>query len=325
MGARIQGGRVKLVAIMPVRNEEWCLGLTTRAALMWCDEIVIGLHACTDNSAEIVHTLEAVQDISYANPWRVTVLRQAEAEWVEMAQRQRLLEAARERDATHIAMIDADEILTGNLLGLSGARENIKSLIQTTKPSTVLQLPWLALPRTPDRYLMSGVWGPGQQVSMAFKDEPAAHWALHDGRDFHHRNPMGLGRNFHAPLKPEQGGLMHLQFLSERRLRAKQALYKATEVLRWPAPTMLNGKRCGTDAILKAELNQMYGRAVYESDPMKYSSADVPLDWWLPYAHLMSYLDLSEDKAPWQEIELKRLIAQHGAEKFAGLDFFGAA
>jgi len=303
---------MKLIAIMPVRNEAWCLRLTARAALMWCDEIVIGLHACTDNSPEIASF------ISYENTGRVTFLRQADTEWAEMAQRQRLLEVARERGATHIAMIDADEILTGNLLPRAA-----RKLAEMGPPGTVLQLPWLALPRTTDRYLTSGVWGPGQQVSMAFKDEPAAHWGLHDGaRDFHHRNPMGLRRSFYAPLEPEQGGLMHLQFLSERRLRAKQALYKATEVLRWPAPTMLNGKRCGTDAILKAELNQMYGRAVYESDPMKYSSAPVPLDWWLPYVHLMSYLDLSETEAPWQEVELKRLITEYGAAKFAGLDFF---
>ena len=118
---------------------------------------------------------------------------------------------------------------------------------------------------------------------------------------------------------------MHLQFLSERRLRAKQAWYQAEQVIRNPAPCQLEGQFCRTPEELAARLAAMYGRAVYESDPMKYSSAAVPLDWWLPYAHLMSYLDLSEDKAPWQEIELKRLIAQHGAEKFAGLDLFGVA
>ena len=205
MGARIQGGRVKLVATMPVRNEDWCLGLTARAALMWCDEIVIGLHACTDNSPEIVRF------ISYENPGRVTFLRQAQTEWAEMAQRQRLLEVARERGATHIATIDADEILTGNLLGLSGARENIKSLIQTTKPSTVLQLPWLALPRTPDRYLTSGIWGPGQQVSMAFKDAPAAHWALHDGRDYVCWDLGVLGAHVDVPEREPDVRVLDLQ------------------------------------------------------------------------------------------------------------------
>jgi len=240
-----------------------------------------------------------------------------ETEWAEMAQRQFLLDAARADGATHIAMIDADEVLTGNLL------PTIRETIASGMPGVVLQLPWLALPRRTDHYLTSGVWGPGQQVSMAFKDTPAAHWALHAGRDFHHRNPMGVGRSFRTPMKPADGGLMHLQFLSERRLRAKQALYLATEVLRWPAPCVLEGVYCQTHEQLAERLNWMYGRAVYESDPEKYSSAATPISWWESYSGLMQYLDLSENAQTWQELELKRLIAEHGAQKFAGIDFFG--
>ena len=304
---------MKLIGIMPVRNEGWCLGLTARAALMWCDQIVLWMHACTDRSEDIA------DQIASEYPKRVEIGGVDDPQWAEMAHRQAMLAAARERGATHIAMIDADEILSGNL-----RRSALCWFIESTPPGTVLQLPWLALPRTTDRYITSGIWGPGQQVSMAFKDLPAAHWAARraEGYDFHHRNPMGIGRNFSAPLKPEQGGLLHLQFLSERRLRAKQALYQATEVLRWPPPRIVEGKLCASKAELAERLAWMYGRAVYDSHPKRCATAAVPLDWWLPYAHLMSYLDLSEDKAPWQETELKRLIAEHGREKFAGLDFF---
>lgn len=315
---------MKLVAICPVRNEEWCLGLTARAALMWCDELVLWLHACTDRSEDIA------DQIALEHRGRVEVDGSDDDQWSEMEHRQLMLAAARERGATHIAMIDADEILTGNL------RPKIRSMIDATPPGTVLQLPWLALPRTTDRYITSGVWGPGQQVSMAFKDQPSAHWRLEgklDGRDHEHRNPMGLPeRRFSALLKPEQGGLMHLQFLSERRLRAKQAWYQAEQVIRNPAPSRLEGRFYRTPEELAARLRSMYGRAVYESNPnvgygnlSPCATACIPLEWWLPYAHLMSYLDPSEDKAPWQEVELKRLIAEHGREKFAGLDFFGVA
>ena len=37
---------------MPVRNEAWCLGLTARAALKWCDELVILDHASNDATGE---------------------------------------------------------------------------------------------------------------------------------------------------------------------------------------------------------------------------------------------------------------------------------
>jgi hypothetical protein len=319
---------MKLVGIMPCRNEDWILGLSLRAALLWCDEVVVGLHACTDDSAAIA--FEAMKE----HAGRVHVFEFPDGTWREMAHRQFLLSIARNQNATHIAMVDADEVLTGNLLSVP---VYIRALIdQHCTPGTVLQLPWLALPRTLDRYITSGVWGPGQQVSMVFKDQPEAHWALHGGRDFHHRNPMGIGRAFRAPLKPEQGGLMHLQFLDERRLRAKQLLYKLTEMIRWPAPCQLEGRYCATQGDLAHELNRMYGRAVYESDPAKCETAPVPLEWWAPYAHLMRHLSFPRtpegggmmgawyrgQEIPWQETECRRLIAEHGREKFAGLDLF---
>jgi hypothetical protein len=289
---------MKLVGLMPVRNEEWCLGLTLRAALMWCDELCVCNHASTDATADILGDIQAEFSA------RVHVVSFPKDVWTEMAQRQTLLEMARERGATNLAMIDADEVLTGNLL------PTIRELIFSGAPGMTLQLPWLALPRTLERYLTSGVWGPGQQVSMAFKDQPSAHWTALNGYDFHHRNPMGLPPGaFLQPLKPHQGGLMHLQFLSERRLRAKQALYQVTEVLRWP------GRKT------PRELAQMYGLAVYESDPAKHASVLIPRGWWEPYSDLMKHLDI--DAEPWQEVELKRLIAEHGREKFTGLDLFG--
>ena len=284
---------------MPVRNEEWCLGLTLRAALMWCEAVVVLNHASTDRTADIIKQVFA------EDPSRVLSISHLHECWTEMAHRQQMLELARRLGATHIAMIDADEVLTGNLL------PEIQNRVLCIRDGETLQLPWLALPRSANYYITEGIWGAGQQVSMAFKDEPAAHWATRNSYDFHHRNPMGLpaGR-FAQPLKPERGGIMHLQFLNERRLRAKQALYQATEVLRWP------GRKKPKD------LAAMYGRAVYESTPSVGAKA-VPSSWWAPYSKWMQYLDLSEDKEPWQETEIRRLVAFHGREHFAGLDFFG--
>lgn len=312
---------MRLIATMACKNEDWIAGLSLRAALMWNDAIVVLLHGCTDGSKEIA------LDVAGEHPGRVFVLEDDNPTWAEMAMRERMLNEARKQGATHVSIVDADEVLTGNLLDkitpvLYNRDGEELSYIRywvdvSCTPGTVLQLPWLALPRTLDRYITSGVWGAGQQVSMAFRDQPEAHWATRNGYDFHHRNPMGIGRAFRAPLKPEQGGLMHLQFLDERRLRAKQCLYLLTETLRWPG-------RSTPEA-----LNAMYGRAVYESDPAKCETAAVPASWWEPYAHLLKYrMEFGpryQDLVPWQETEVKRLIAEHGREKFAGLDLFGVA
>src|SRR5882724_9073912 len=120
---------MKLIGIMPVRNEQWCLGLTARVALMWCDRIVILLHACTDESANIIQTIRA------EHPDRVVVRTHRHESWTEMAHRQQMLEIARGTDATHIAIIDADELLTANLLGL------IRGHVEQLPPGVMLMLP----------------------------------------------------------------------------------------------------------------------------------------------------------------------------------------
>ena len=323
---------MRLIGIMPVRNEDWCLGLTLRAALMWCDEVVVLLHHCTDRSSDIA---VAVSDEA---PGRVHIFRDLSDKWLEMAHRQMLLEAARTHKATHIAIVDADEILTGNLL------HRIRFLIECTPDGLVLQLPWIALPRSVDRYLTEGTFGSASRVSMAFQDRTDYCWKARgpEKYDFHHREPFGVAGGY-SPLSQEDGGLMHLQFLSERRLRAKQALYQMTEVLRWPG------------RMSPAELAAMYGRAVYETDPLGFANSQVPTSWWdYPTGKFVTYdfivttsgtvapfpaspdtkrtrADLMihlidppyTDTEPWQEIEVRRLIEEHGRKKFAGLDLFG--
>ena len=96
---------------MPCRNEDWVLGLTARAALMWCDELILWLHSCTDGSRDIAVA------VAHEHPGRVIIDVANDPTWAEMSHREQMLELARERGATHIAMVDADEILTGNLIG----------------------------------------------------------------------------------------------------------------------------------------------------------------------------------------------------------------
>src|SRR5580700_4905017 len=125
---------------MPVRNEDWVLGLTARAVLQWCDELVVGLHACTDASAKIV------ADVCFEEPGRITWTEHPDPVWSEMAHRQALLDIARGRGATHIAIVDADEILTANLIPL------IRGAIASVPQFSVFQLPWICLAGDPHKY-----------------------------------------------------------------------------------------------------------------------------------------------------------------------------
>ena len=314
---------MKIIGLMAARNESWILGLSARAALMWLDELVILDHASTDKTAQIGF------DVRAEHPGRVVQLYEENQVWEEMRHRQRMLDEARLRGATHICYIDADEILTGNLLdpvhGQTAKR--IYGLFSICPPNSILQIPWLALRGSIGQVHVSGPWADNQVASFGFVDSPELGWKARgeEKYDFHHRAPMGrplvpwtpLGNMNPLVRQLRNAGLMHVQFVQGRRLRAKQALYKVTEVLRWP----------GREPV--EMVDQRYNLAVYGQyktpgpgwqGPM--GLAEAPMDlWWGPYAHLMCHLDTKQ--VPWQEAEVLKALEEHGPKRFAGLDLFG--
>jgi glycosyltransferase involved in cell wall biosynthesis len=286
---------IKLTAILPARNESWIIGMSMRAALMWADDLVVLDHCSTDNTRQIL------DDIATENPGRVKVLSDDDPIWHEMALRQRLLETARNNGATHLIIIDADEVLTGNLLPV------IRSLISTTTSGNCGELPMYCLWRNLQTYRTdrSSPWG-RMSASTWFADAPHLHWqARAGGYDFHHRAPMGWNGEVYRPIQPGGGGLMHLQFANWRRLRAKQALYKMVEMTRWPWQE-------------KAVVNARYDPAVDETGLLTMA---VPGSWWAPYEHLMQYIDL--EQTPWQEAACRKFQQENKPELFMGLNLFG--
>jgi hypothetical protein len=320
---------MRIIGIMAARNEDWVLGMSARAALLWLDELIILDHASTDRTCDIA------AEVSREHPDRVSILLESDPVWEEMRHRQRMLVEARERGATHICYIDADEILTGDLLGgmkfegtLAPLTMPIRQLFRRLPPNSLLQIPWLQLRGSIGQVHVAGPWADGQVASFGFADDLRLHWSSEKrgGYDFHHRAPMGKPLIPWAPLgtgapfapQPRTSGLMHLQMVSGRRLRAKQSLYKMTEVIRWP----------GREPV--RVVNERYNLAVYGEKVrtngcwlrMSDTLAEAPSDrWWGPYSHLMRYF--KPHTIPWQEAECLRLLAEHGPHKFAGLDLFG--
>lgn len=291
-----QAVRLNLVGLMPVRNEDWVLGLSARVALMWCDKLVILDHASTDRTPAIL------SDLCREYPGRVSVCRNENGIWDEMQHRQSLLGEGRRLEATHIAIVDADEIVTGNIVG------TLRRTVETMQRGSILQLPGYNLRGAWDRYHANGIWG-NRWFSVAFADDPRLYWR---GDRFHHREPMGIPLNQWRPVGQGGGGVMHLWGLSERRLIAKHAAYKIIEALRWPQKP-------------KAEINRIYSQAITPAANPQFEQnwryAAAPENWWAPYADLLRHLHA--DAAPWQEQMCRDLCEQHGAARFAGLDLFG--
>lgn len=290
---------MKVVGLMPVRNEDWVLGLSLRVALEWCDEVVVWLHACTDNSARIVN------EISLENPGAITFNVADDPKWDEMAHRQAMLGVARARGATHIAMVDADEIMTGNVVN------EVWGFIERLPATDILQVPLYNLRGGIRRFHADGLWG-NRIVSIAFVDDPRREWG---GDMFHAREPRGLPLRVWKPEWLRHGGVMHLWGANEHRLLAKHALYKMVERVRWPNKPVKDIDTMYSMCIKGARRN--------EAASWRFAAA-LP-QWWELYEQRgwMQYLNL--DAEPWQEAEVTRLVAEHGRERFEGLDLFGVA
>jgi len=288
---------MKIVGLMPVRNEDWCLGLTARAALLWCDELVMLDHASTDGTREIIDGLEREY------PGRIVLQETGDGEWREMDHRQSLLMGARSRGASHTAIVDADELLTGNLV------PRMRDIVAMVPPQYLLQLPGYNTRGALERYHSTGIWG-NRWFTVAFMDSPRARW---QGDEFHHREPVGIPGMPFRPIVHGQGGVLHLWGASEERLVAKHALYKCVERVKWPAKPV-------------AYIDKYYNYAVYENASLNFGRwefEDVPTSWLEPYKPLLKHLH--RDAKPWQTTEVKRLVEQHGRQYFAGMDLFGVA
>lgn len=276
---------MKLIACMLVRNEDWIIGASLDAALRWVDGVAILLDRCTDRTEEIVRSMlsRGTHCISCVD---------AGEYWQEMDLRQSNLEDARALGATHIAIIDADEILTANNLPL------VRSWFEALEPKQCLDVPMIPMRTLTGRQNDGSVWTRAR-LTIGFRDDPAL--AFRRGRggyQHHNRPPTGASPTRYNP--PCEGGAMHLQFANQRRLVAKHVLYRMTDHLRWPG--MLTVDR----------LNRKYDEALaapQQTDP-------VPESWWGAYHRSAIVLD----GVPWHEAEIAALIRRHGIGAFSGLD-----
>lgn len=304
-----------IVGLMLARSEAWCLGLTLRAACVYCDVIVFTDHRSDDATPDIVREIakETGKTIDYR--------RNDDERWDEMDVRQEQLNRGRSYGASHFVIVDADELPTANVLNVA------RSLVGQCPPGEARAFPMVAPYHSIHTRRIDGVWGRRSRLTWCFADAPELAWKAADGYQHHMRVPHGcktprppyLGGTFgEDAVDINYGGIFHLQFAARHRLVAKAVWYKIMETIRWPG------------RMTAKELNKKYDWALKTDEdfsPEWYppEHAPIPDEWWSGYIDRGWHRYLNLETEAWQAREARRLYAEHTKVKpkaFDGLDLY---
>jgi hypothetical protein len=288
---------MKVVGLMTARNEDWILGLTLRAATFIVEEMIVLDHASTDRTRAII------QEVAEEFPGRIHYRRREDPVWRETSIRQGLLEEGRLLGATHFWVIDADELLTGNVL------PEIRSILSSLDAGDCVTLPWFPMWRSLDRYRRDGsAYWCGNRTVYGFRDHPSLRYEARQkrpGYDIHARAPIMPGQKRELCLDDPHHGVMHFVAAGWARLQAKAAWYKMIETVRFGDLT-------------PERLNANYNRDLDETGLV---TVPAESEWWEPYSQWRTHV---EPNAPsWFAQDCERMWREFGPAKFAGLDLWG--
>ena len=120
---------MKIIALLPVKNEEWCLEHCLKS-LSFVDLIIAINDHSTDSTKNILEKYNC-KIIPFES--------QTEIGWKEYQIRTKLLEEARKENATHIISLDADEACSEEF------QKNAKNIFSKLESGQALELEWLNL------------------------------------------------------------------------------------------------------------------------------------------------------------------------------------
>lgn len=276
---------MKVVALIPFRNEARCLP-TCLASLRGIADLVIGYDdGSTDNSAALFtqyggHCLHGEARRGSWGSGGQSVIRHA------------LLAAGRKAGGTHFVWIDADEAFTANFT--ITARQRMEVL----PPGHKLALQWLALWKTQNAYRDdASVWS-NNFKDFIVCDDPALVYDTgfnHLGRT---QGPNTDGNWHRVPLA--EGAMLHFQFMDWWFFQIKQCWKRCMELVNGFEAAAINDKYAITLDDPTARLSPVCATWV----------ADLPLP---PRESVAN---------PWQLGEIFDFFDQYGVEHFEPLQIW---
>jgi hypothetical protein len=222
---------------------------------------------------------------------------------------------------THFVIVDADELLTFNVV--SQARE----IVLSCPSAHCLALPMVSSYWELHRRRVDGPYGQSSRLSWCFTDNGSLSWEPDFGYHHHMRVPRGCPQRAHyyplcaahpdiGPVHLNWGGVFHLQYASEARLKAKAVWYKVMETIRWPG------------RMSAQQLNRKYDWTLDEihADMSLPEFMPIPDEWWRGYINLGWHKHIDLLAEPWQAKDARRMYHEEltrAPSAFDGLKLHG--
>lgn len=202
---------MKIITLVPVKNEGWVLPVTLPKFSDISDEVILLDDGSTDNLTDVVRDFNNVQVEKFSRTEK----------FVNMSDRRNeLLRLGRERGGTHFIFLDADELFTESSIS------NLPKLIKTLKPSESLALPWINLTEQ-NRKLFYNKNDEQNYKDFVFCDDGQT--SFPDVFLSEQRTPSLIQNWIKVPFK--ESAVLHLQFLANERYQYKQAWYRMQEFI----------------------------------------------------------------------------------------------
>ena len=214
---------MKVIALLPFRNEEWFLPSYLHNTTKIVDEIIAIDDGSIDNSVKILED-------AGAKVYSSEKLIKFNSGWSEGSIRAELLKLGREAGGTHFVCLDADETFTNPLV------ENFQELLPQLKPGEKMSLQWLALWKSYSSYRHDATVWSNNWKDFVVCDDPSL--------SYNHNQHMHVGRTPASVsdvnneswrrLENEHGAVMHFQFSAYNNFQLKQCWLRCSELIQEP-------------------------------------------------------------------------------------------
>lgn len=203
---------MKIIALLPVKNEAWILKASLSSLSRVADEIIILDDNSTDSYAGILKNFPTVSFVKSTG---------RKEKFLNMSHRRmELLRLGRRAGGTHFIWLDADEIFSENFF--NKAREYIYKLI----PGQKIMMRWIFLWKNKDDYRVDGVF------KNIYKDFIVCdRQGMEFSNKFLSENRTPGANEKLVVIDEKDGVVLHFQYLDWKKNQLKQARYRCLELI----------------------------------------------------------------------------------------------